>query len=170
MKPSDIEKGLSADRLREVLRYEPETGKFFWLKGNNQKKAGDEAGWAETKTRYIRITIFGQRYLAHRLAWLYVTGEWPHDRIDHKNMGRPDNRWENLRQASDSQNSANQKTSKKNMLGIKGVRLHECGRYTARICVGRKSMYLGLFYTPDDARDAYAKKAREIFGEFARTK
>ena len=167
MKPKDTEKGLTADRLREVIRYEPETGRLFWLKGNNQNKIGDEAGWL-TRHGYLRITVFGNRYMAHRLAWLYMTGEWPPEKIDHINTDRLDNRWVNLRSATDGQNSANQKISKINMLGVKGVRLHKCGKYIARICKDRRQMYLGVFDTLEAAKAAYGAKAKELFGEFAR--
>lgn len=170
MKPRDIEKGITADLVRGLLRYEPETGKLFWLVDRNQNKlAGDEAGSLERKTGYLRVTIGSQRAMAHRLIWLIVTGEWPKDRIDHKNRDRSDNRWENLREATDSTNRANIKVSKTNELGVKGVRLHECGKYVARIMKNQKSHYLGVFDTLEGAKDAYARAAAEHFGEFART-
>jgi hypothetical protein len=168
MRPRDTQKPLTAERLREVVRYEQETGKFYWLKGNNQKNAGDEAGSREN-TGYIRVTIDGHRYVAHRLAWLYMTESWPVDRIDHRNRTRDDNRWENLRQATDSQNKANQKAPKNNMLGVKGVRLHECGKYIARVCKEGQSVYLGVFDTLEAAKAAYEEKSKEMFGNFART-
>jgi hypothetical protein len=163
-----VDSNLTVERLREVLRYEPETGKFFWLKGNNQRLAGDEAGSVENKG-YVRIKIDGMKILAHRLAWLWMSGEWPFSRIDHKNMIRTDNRWINLRLADDSKNMANKHVHKNNFLGVKGVRLHECGKYVARISVKGTAIYLGIFDTITAAQAAYEIAAKEFYGEFART-
>ena len=164
---TDLTSDLTADRLRSVLRYEPESGKFFWLKGNNQKKAGDEAGFL-TKFGYVTIYTCRRHFMAHRLAWLWMTGEWPKARVDHKNMVRSDNRWNNLREADDSDNKANQKAYRNNFLGVKGVRLHESGKYVARVCKNGKSSYLGVFDTIEEARSAYEAAAKKLHGEFAR--
>lgn len=168
MEPRDIESDLTADRLRKVLRYEPETGKFYWLKDSNQnKKSGDEAGSRENNG-YIRITVFGRRYQAHRLAWLWMMREWPSDRIDHENRTRSDNRWVNLRAASDLQNSGNRPLKDNHSTGFKGVELHVSGKYRARIQIDGKLHGLGLFETAQDAHAAYVEAACKHFGEFAR--
>lgn len=170
MRPRDIFSGLTADRLRAVLRYDADTGKFFYLVCHNQYSAiGAEAGWVNPKTGYVRIKVDGHSFMAHRLAWLYVTGGWPKDRIDHKNLVRSDNWFDNLRPANDSQNKANGHPYKSSKSGVKGVRLHECGKYQARIALeGGRVKHLGLFDTEDQAAVVYRRAAVERFGEFAR--
>lgn len=166
MEARDFEKGLTQNELKKILEYNPKTGLFTRLTSNNQHKSGEISGYV-TPNGYILIQVKQNSYMAHRLAWLYITGEWPKDRIDHKNKIRSDNRWSNIRSASNGQNSANCKVRRTNFLGVKGVRLHECGKYTARICKNGKSYYLGLFDTIEQAVEAYATKAKELFGEFA---
>lgn len=166
MVPQDTETTLTNERLKELLHYNPATGLFIRLTCNNQHKKGDQAGYI-TPYGYIRIGVDGHAYMGHRLAHLYMTGSWPKNRIDHENKIRSDNRWDNLRDASDAQNSANCKVRRTNFLGVKGVRLHECGKYTARIRGNGKSHYLGLFGTIELAVEAYTSKAKELFGEFA---
>lgn len=154
--------GLTRDRLLAVLRYEPETGKLFWL-GNDRVEAG-----TRTARGYRRLRVDGRDYLAHRLAWLAMTGSWP-ERVDHKNLNPSDNRWLNLRHATRQQNRANSKAQKSSTTGLKGVKPVDNGkRFQARIRVGKEYRYLGRFGTAEEANAAYAKAAREIHGEFAR--
>lgn len=90
---------LTAERLREVLEYDPAIGVFRWLiKPCGQISIGDIAGCRHGEG-YVQIRVIGRIYLAHRLAWLYMTGEWPISLIDHRNLDRSDNRWSNLREA-----------------------------------------------------------------------
>ena len=168
MRPQDVETGLTAEVLRSLMRYEAETGRFFALHTNNQFST-DRAMGGIGNHGYRVITVKGHRYLAHRLAWLWMTGEWPANRIDHKNMDRSDNRWENLREATDSQNKANGLAYRSSHLKIKGVRLHENGRYQVRLCIGNgKSRHLGMFNTAEEAAEAYRRAVTEQNGEFAR--
>jgi hypothetical protein len=158
---------LTYQRLRELLDYEPQTGRFFWkVKTARCVHIGDLAGAIE-RNGYRRITFGKQRFLAHRLAWLYVSGEWPLGDIDHVNGNKDDNRIENLRAATVAQNAMNKKMVKTNKVGFKGVCLVG-GRYQASIKRDGKSIYLGLHDTPEAAHAAYVEKANEIFGEFAR--
>ena len=93
-------KTLTAARLRELLQYDPETGVFTRLvKTSNGIKVGDVAGTADARG-YILIRVDGWLHLAHRLAWLHMTCEWPKGMIDHINGVRDDNRWSNLRRAA----------------------------------------------------------------------
>ena len=110
--------------VRRILRYDPDTGYFFWRVPLGSCAAGSKAGVIHP-TGYVVITIAGKHYLAHRLAHFYQTGEWPSDDIDHKDRDRSQNRWENIRPATRSQNGANAKVSKRNVSGLKGVSLHK---------------------------------------------
>jgi hypothetical protein len=88
---------LTAERLRERLRYDAETGAFTRRVGSSNARAGDMAGSVHS-TGYVRISIDGGKYTAHHLAWLYVHGVWPSDQIEHINGKRSDNRIANLRE------------------------------------------------------------------------
>lgn len=160
---------LTAERLREVIHYNPEDGTFVWLVSlSSSHKAGSIAGCVNPKG-YVVIRIDRHLYRAHRLAWFYMTGEWPDRGIDHEDTNRSNNRWLNLRVATDMQNSANSRRHKDNSSGFKGVHLHkQTMKWAARIMVAGKSIHLGLFPTPEAAHAAYAAKAIELSGEFAR--
>ena len=162
---------ITQSELKELLEYNPDTGLFIWLKsnGNRRLKAGDAAG-AKMDAGYIRIQIKGKMYSAHRLAYLYMTGNFPENSIDHINHIRDDNRWVNLRDATHSQNKANQVKPKNNTSGYKGVsrnRVHK--KWIAQIMYMNKSIYLGSYTTPQEASEAYNKKSIEIYGEFSYT-
>ena len=157
---------LTAARLRELLNYDPETGIFYWREKRRPRiKAGDRAGTFGV-IGYRQIIIEGGHYTEHRLAWLYVHGEWPSE-IDHKNGVRDDNRIANLRIATRSQNVQNIAGFSTNRSGFKGVGRHN-GRWRARIAVGCRSIWLGHFKTAEDAYAAYCEAAHKYHGEFAR--
>lgn len=93
---------LTAERLRELLSYDPETGWFTWRvtrSSNGRADAGSRAG-ALRSDGYRHVTVDQHKYKEHRLAWLYMTGKWPEADLDHKNNTRDDNRFSNLRAAS----------------------------------------------------------------------
>lgn len=153
---------LTQQELKENLHYDPLTGVFTRIKVNikNQVKVGDIAGYL-SKKGYVVIVINGKAYKAHRLAWLYQTGEMPNDMIDHENTIRCDNRFCNLRQATNRQNVQNQiKSSKNNKSEFLGVSLNKRGRYISRIGVDGKKKYLGIFNTPELASAAYLEAKR----------
>lgn len=161
-------------KLRSILSYEPETGLFRWTSGvrtgNGAMRLppGAVAG-TRTSDGYIQIRIEGVLYRAHRLAWLYVHGEWPNAEIDHANRDGTDNRLCNLREATRSQNIANTKRRSSNISGFKGVSWSKnAGRWVAFIRIGGRSKYLGYFDTPESAHAAYVAAAKCSFGEFAR--
>lgn len=156
---------LTAERLREVLTYDPETGAFRWLaKPTNGVQKGAAAGYVKSDG-YVGVTIDGHAYAAHRLAFLWMTGLWPEKHVDHKNRIKTDNRWENLRDASRSQNLGNQKLHSNNRSGAKGVWFD---RRLKKWRAGCADKYLGCFETMDAARAAYQEAAALRFGEFAR--
>jgi hypothetical protein len=159
---------LTRARLRELLHYDEDTGEFRWLKRmNGTIRDGDIAG-SLTEDGYRRIWVDGRLYRAHRLAWLYMTGERCPSLIDHRDGDPSNNRWSNLRKATPSQSNANKRVPRNNMCGLKGVSRKGSG-WRATIHKNGRKHYLGNFPTPQDAHAAYAKAARKLFGEFART-
>lgn len=109
-------------------------------------------------------------YTASRLAWLYMTGEWPENEIDHINLDRSDDRWLNLREATRAQNSFNTPRRSNNMSGAKGAYWHSQHRkWCAHIKIDGELKHIGLFATIDEAAAAYAAAAKLHRGEFART-
>lgn len=162
------EQGLTQARLREVLSYDPETGVFTRLVATSNRVAvGSDAGTTRIDG-YIQIHIDGRLYSAHRLAWLYMTGEWPSDKVDHINRRKFDNRWGNLREANTSQNACNSLVRIDNTSGVRGVSFCKTtNRWRALIVVNGKRRHLGRFDDIGSAAAAYAVAAREAFGEFA---
>jgi len=162
---------LTAARLRSVLDYDPATGHFVWRETiASNAVVGKTAGGPKPPKGYICITLFGRRYYAHRLAWLWMTGRWPTGDVDHRNLCRADNRWANLRQASRSENRCNQRCRRDSTSGLKGVFYHKArGTWYARIAKDGRQQHLGVFPTAADAHAAYVAAAVVIHGEFART-
>jgi hypothetical protein len=174
MKPSDYtsRKGfqpvVSQERLMQLVKYDPETGIFRHTKRDGTRD-GSIAG-SRTKAGAIRLTLERRSYLAHRLAWLYVYGVWPKDEIDHINCDPSDNRIHNLREATAHQNKGNARKLRATKSGLKGV--HWCnfkGCWASKIWWNGKRKHLGYFEEKEEAALAYAKAAKEVFGEFARS-
>lgn len=156
--------------LRSVLHYSPRSGVWTWRVDMGNKTAGRVAGFTRPDGYYY-IMIKRKIFSAHRLAWLYMTGEWPPARIDHKRGIGFDNRWARIRLATHSQNLANTGPYKTNTSGYKGAFLHKpSGRWFSAISVQGKRHHLGYFDTAKLAHAAYAKAARKHFGEFARAR
>ena len=172
--PSD-RTSLTAEHLRSILHYDPETGVFTWRERAdrpawwNTRHAGQRAGglqWGK-HTAYVLIRINGRNYKAHRLAWLYMTGEWPSGDIDHEDGDGLHNWFINLRDATRAQNSGNTRRRSHNTSGFKGV-TRKGRRWAAQIMIDGRKCYLGTFDTPELAHAAYVEAARAHFGEFAR--
>ena len=171
MRPTDKQTGLTQERLKSLLHYEPETGVFTWKVWRpNGIKIGDAAGAVHPVSGYRIIKVNARSYLASRLAWLYMTGEWPADLIDHKDTDRQNNAWQNLRAATYAENMHNRNVQHTSGSGIKGVRF-KTGRtkpWEAHIRIDGRLKYLGNFANPEDAHAAYTKAASTAFGSFAR--
>lgn len=160
---------LTYERLKEVIHYNRQTGVFRWkvFKGATAPQ-GREAGSLSSDTGYRLIRVDGRLYGAHRLAWFYTSGTWPIHQIDHINGNRADNRLENLRQATVSENRVNRPMPASNRVGLKGVSRNPPG-WMARIKMNGVVHHLGTFPTPEEAHAAYCTAAALIHGEFART-
>lgn len=166
---------LTQERLREVLSYDPITGIWPWVKRPSpcsRVRPGDVAGSVfvtESVGPYLRIQLDGVSYFAHRLAWFWMTGEWPNPGCDHEDTDGENNRWGNLRLANQSQNGANRGLFKNNTSGWKGVSWASCvDKWYAGIKVGGKSKNLGYYDCGPAAHFAYLVAADRAFGEFAR--
>lgn len=158
---------ITVERLKELLDYSPDTGVFTWKTSRGGWPAGREAGCLQWDG-YVRIGIDGSQYRAHQLAWLWMHGEWP-NRLDHKNRDRSDNRIDNLRKATQSNNLANTTLRHNNTSGFKGVsRVRATGKWIATIKVMGKSRYLGTYDAPQKAHEAYMAALSSAHGEFAR--
>lgn len=160
----DTKYGLTFERVNEVLDYDPATGIFRWkIKLSDRSPLGKIAGGPIKK--HWRIRIDGHYYLAHRLAWLIMTGKWPSGEVDHENRTGRDNRWRNLREATHSQNHANGSLRSDNTTGYKGV-MRARGRFVAIAVKGGKRYFAGYHDTPELAHVAYLAKAKELHGDF----
>jgi hypothetical protein len=177
----------SPDLLKQVLRYEPETGRLFWLARPasmfvdgiqsaahscaifNNRCANTEAFTAAHNRGYRQGRIFGVSYLAHRVIWAIQTGETPSAEIDHINGIKDDNRWSNLRAATHAQNMRNIKSrigSTSIFLGVHWRK--DCKKWAAAIRYDGHLQHLGYFSNETDAAIAYDKAAMKHFGDFAR--
>lgn len=164
---------ITQDRLKEEVYYDPATGIFTWRKtrsGRSNRTAG-RVQRGRKGDDYVNICIDYKRYPAHRLAWVYMTGEpWP-EIIDHANGDGTDNRWDNLRACDSTLNSANRRvlSGKKLPKGV-SLRSSDCPRekkFRATICREGQRKHLGYFYTAEEAAIAYQNAARAAFGKFA---
>jgi hypothetical protein len=162
-------RALSAERLRELVKYDPETGIFTRrIATSNRIKVGDLVG-SPMAIGYFEASIGGRRDTLHRFAWLYMTGEWPDGDIDHRDLDESNTRWGNLRCGSHAQNIANQKTRIDTVTGVKGVCLdRRTGRFAAYVTINQRKIHLGMFESKEDAGNAYREAATRHFGEFAR--
>lgn len=153
---------LTAQRLRELLHYDPETGVFTRrVSTSSNAKAGAVAGSNDGKG-YLRIWIDSCPYLAHRLAWVYVHGVQPTNHIDHIDGNPANNRIENLRDVSIGVNQQNRHTAQKNnKLGILGVKRHG-KKFLAQITVDGKRRSIGTFPSYEQAHSAYLIAKRQF--------
>ena len=175
MKRKPNKTNLSAEFVRAALTYEPINGLFRWKRRRDRSKrwnnryAGTIAGQISCGYRLIELDRAAGHgaYRAARLAWLYMTGEWPSDQIDHINGQRGDDRWENLRAADNAQNNSNRGAQSNNKAGVRGVSRWG-NRWKVRIRVKGTDYKVGAFDTIEEAAAAYAEAAVRLHGDFAR--
>ena len=153
---------LTQAEVQKLFWYEEETGRLVRKFSRGKGFAGTHSE-AKDKNGYLVVGINKKLYRAHRVVWLYVHGEWPKGDIDHINGIKDDNRISNLRDVTRAENLQNQKASRKNTSGFKGVWFQKSSnRYVAVIESNRKRYYLGCFETPEEAASAYSEKAAVV--------
>lgn len=149
----------TVEQLKEVVRYDPDTGFFFSNTRRGHQPANVRCGTFH-KNGYRLISVFGQRFWEHRLAWLYCYGNWPKFKIDHINGDPSDNRICNLRDVSHKVNMQNRHgPTKANKSGFLGV-FERNGRWRARIKINNRDEYIGTFDDKESAHKAYLEYKR----------
>jgi hypothetical protein len=144
--------------MRKTLpppNYDPITGLI------DRKPRSGSAYFAKNRGGYFTFSLNGKTERIHRYAFFAMTGAWPPNDVDHINGIQTDNRWENLRMATRTENGRNQKRHCTNTSGYVGVRWHKAGRkWIAQIMVNKKNIHLGSFEDKDEA--IAVRKAAEI--------
>lgn len=156
----------SVSELKRVLRYSSTTGLFTWRITQGNAVIGKTAG--TLINGYVVIRFAGQAYKAHRLAVFYKTGKLPKKKVDHKNRIRHDNRWSNLRPATDSQNTINSNISTRNTSGVKGVCWNAfANKWHVKITDCRKTKHLGYYADLDEAIRVRRRAERRYHGKYS---
>jgi len=189
MAEATTEKSVTPELLAKLLRYDPDTGKLYWLPRSLEffhdsggrytperaKKIFDttfaykEALTARNPAGYARGNLFGRNVMAHRAAFCLMTGSWPKQQVDHINGLRDDNRWVNLREANNRQNQQNKASAKGSSSKYVGVAFCKRSlRWSAYICPDGTKIHLGNFRSEELAARARDKAAKEMFGPYAR--
>ena len=168
MEPVNLSEGwmasrpaLTAERLRELLHYCPESGVFVWRTSGSGRNNG-EAGWVG-EIGYRRIFVAGQEHKAHRLAWLYVNGLWPKGVIDHVDRQRANNRIANLRDVGVAENTQNSTNAGRGSSRHRGVyRSSIAGKWRPEIKAFGQRKHLEYYATEDQAAEAYAAARQSL--------
>jgi hypothetical protein len=159
---------LTQKELKKYLNYNPKTGVFLWKCSRGHRMKGDIAGCRAT-VGYWQIMLHKKYYLAHRLAWLYMTGSMPKHHIDHIDMDKLNNKISNLREATSKENAMNRTCAKNSKSGRKGVSWNKAsGKWMVFIKLDGKNRNLGSFDDIEEAAAAYAKSAKKHYPEFHR--
>jgi len=159
---------LSQARLHELFHYDKDTGVFTRRVRCGPIVPGRIAGCVSGPKGYVVFQVGGTMYYAHRIAWLYLTGKWPDNFIDHRDGRKGNNAWANLREATHGENLQNQRRGKSGRkdgpLGVHFCNTHN--KWVAKISVNEKTIFLGNFGTAEEAHAAYvvAKHKLRPFG------
>lgn len=162
---------LTQERLKKVINYDSGTGEFIWLHNRIRTDLIGMPAGSINGDGYRTIRIDRVLYQAHRLAFLYMTGKFPPADVDHINRNRADNRWDNLREATRSQNCFNKAMISTNTSGVKGVYWHKRNKkWTVRVQIEKKFSYLGI-YEDLELAELVANEARvKYYGDFFKKK
>lgn len=154
------------ERLTEVLDYDPLSGVFKWKQAVGKRvRVGDVAG--STVDGYIRIVLDKVKYRAHRLAWFYVNKVWPSGLLDHKDTNRSNNRIDNLRLATKSENNHNRRLNTNSTTGVKGVTYHkQSGKYVTLVQFKSVQYRFGSHDTIEAAEIAVRRGRETLHGDF----
>ncbi len=153
---------LTQELIQYLFNYDPTTGYLIRKNTQGGKISGTRTGHVDCNG-YRRVRIKGKLYAEHVVIWLFINGYLPDLQIDHINRVKSDNRIANLRLVNNSQNQQNIPIKKNNSTGVTGVSFHKkANKYTAAIMVNRKTIFLGLFNTIEDATVA-RKNGEEIY-------
>ena len=160
---------LTAEAVRRLLLYDPFSGLWQYRKRGPHRPRGWFAGAREPRSGYLRIQVETRKYLAHRLAWLWMKGVWPKDEIDHRDLDKANNRWANLREATHVQNTCNGPLRSTNKSGFKGVTFKQQQKaWRATIRAEGRCIHLGYFATAEEASAAYREASERFHGEHGR--
>ena len=178
----------SPELLRKLLRYEPETGKLFWrnrdpldlnttdVRGDgwaanswNARYANKEAFLTKTSDGYFHGKVCLRQIKAHRVIWCIQNGKWPVGEIDHIDGNKANNKIENLRDVTKSQNQRNRGSVKGSLSIYCGVTKKSEAKWCAKISVNKKQIHIGYFDTEEDAARAYDEHALMYHGPYAKT-
>lgn len=158
-------KKITHAQVLEYFEYNPQNGNLIWKRNQGRARKGMHAG-TPNSGGHIRIRIFTRFYYAHQLIWFYVTGKWPLNDIDHKDLDPGNNRWGNLREATRSQNIMNTRIRMDNTSGVRGVCFHKTHKlWFSYIETDGNRKYLGWFKKFDDAVNA-RRSAELEWGQF----
>ena len=157
---------VTQERLRELFEYNVDTGDFVRISPVRKANVGDVAGCIG-KHGYVAISVDCKRYYAHRLAFIYMTGDCPKT-VDHKDRVRSNNKWSNLRESTAQLQEANKTKCQGVTSRFKGVHFSKQKKgYVAKIKIDGKELYLGTHECEDDAAAAYNSAAINAFGKYA---
>ena len=151
---------ITYEQVRDAIIYEPKSGIIRWRNKCGSGKNGVYVGWYDKIKGYHQLEIFGRSYKAHRIIWLYMRGYLPEKQIDHINRNKEDNRWCNLREASQQCQSQNCNIAKNNTTGITGVTLRKNGKFRAMIRYNDKLISLGTYNNLTQA--VFARYSAEV--------
>lgn len=168
---SSKSKKLTHEKLKELLHYEPNTGIFTRLKGSiTRPQVTNKPIGSKNNMGYIVIPLYSRRFLGHRLACFYMTGEWPKNQVDHIDLNKANNKWENLREATNRQNHFNKRKQSNNTSGYKGI-VYDKSRDKWKIqIVADDIRFSKRFDTKEEAINAYPNIVKLLHKEFTRIK